>query len=126
MSTITNLIVDTLVYMHANGTYSFEPVIYRDGSALSLTGKTVTATVRRMKNPGNVLHTTYEDMAVTLGNTGHTAAQGGVTLSFSPDSTYFTTPRGANEWEDYFVQFHIMPDDYYPARMLLHITRNID
>ena len=128
MSTVTSLVVDTLVYMHADGTYRFEPVLHRDGSALDLTGKTVTATIRGKRAPHHILHSTYEDMAVTNGNLSgdHDATEGGVSLDVSLNSAYFYTPPRGDQWEDYYVQFHVMPDDYYPARMLIHVTRTLD
>lgn len=128
MSTVRIPIVDSLAYVFDRDTVQFEPVLESSpGTALVLTGKTVTATMRAAGPTfNNILNASYEDMAVTLGNTDHTAAQGGVTLSVSLNPTYITTPRQYGQWRDYIVQFYVSPDDSYSFYLLFHVLRAID
>lgn len=128
MSTVRIPIVDTLAYVFDRDTCSFQPTLESTpGTALDLTGKTVTATLRRAGPTfGSVLNSSYEDMAVTLGNDDHTAAQGGVTLSVSLNPSYITTPSQYGTWQDYILQFYVSPDDAYSFYMLFHVMRAID
>lgn len=127
MSTVRIPIVDTLAYVFDRATCEFQPVLESSpGVAIDLTGKTVTATLRSAKRIGSALHASYEDMAVTLSNDDHTAAQGGVTLSVALDPTYIVTPRNYGEWNDYVLQFYVSPDDTYSYYLLFHVMRALD
>lgn len=121
-------IVDSLAYVFDRDTVSFQPTLESTpGTALVLTGKTVTATLRRAGATfNNVLYSSYEDMAVTLGNDDHTAAQGGITLSVALNPTYITTPRTYGAWQDYIIQFYVSPDDAYSFYLLFHVLRAVD
>ncbi|HET6496888.1 MAG TPA: hypothetical protein VFH61_16150 [Thermoleophilia bacterium] len=127
MSTPPNTVVDSLAVLVQGGTYEFRSAItHADGSVYVLTGKTVTATVRAKRAPANVLHTDYEDMAVTVGNVDTTAANGGFTITWSPSATYFHAPPRAEMWEDYFMQLYIVTDDSYPQLVRFGVRRVLD
>lgn len=126
MSSRNSGMIDSLTVVVAGGAARFEPTIYIDGSALSLTGRTVTATIRALRAPDNILSSSYEDMSVTLGNDDVTAANGGTRLDITLNATYFHTPQRAEEWEDYFIQYHVQPDNYYPQALRFGVRRGID
>jgi hypothetical protein len=119
--------VDSLRVMVLNGTYEIRTTLKKDGATYNLTGKTVTATCRRKLTPGHILHADYENIAVTLGNSDTTTANGGVTFNLTPDSTKgWTAPEDAEDYEDYFIQFYVSTDDYYPQLMQVGVRRQLD
>lgn len=120
----TGTMVEVLGVLYTNRTYSLQPPIYKDGSALNLTGKTVTATIRNLKLPDAILHTSLEAMSVTLGNSEDAASAGGTSLSVELSSSYFWVPKSPQQTEDYTVEYLVMPDDYSPAKVLLHLSRS--
>ena len=126
MSNTANTVVDSLAVLVQDGTYEFRATITQDGATYSLTGKTVTATMRAKKAPANVLNSAYEDMTVTTGNVDTTAALGGVTFTWSPSSTYFYAPARAESWEDYFCQLYVVTDDFYPQLVRFGVRRKLD
>lgn len=122
----TTTVVDSKVVIVQNGTVEFRTTIKKNGTAVDLTGKTVTATIRRESTPDNVLNSAYEDIAVTNGNADTAATAGGVTFSFSPSSTYFTVPKRASDAEPYLVQLYIVTDDYYPQLVRFGVRKELN
>ncbi len=100
----------------------FQPRILRDGAALSLAGKTVTATIRRESAPDTPL-TGFTDLACTLGNDTYTAAEGGLQLQQELTSV-FTVPGNPRESYAYLVEFYIVDDDYSPQKLRFGVTRS--
>lgn len=128
MSTIARPIIDSNTYVYDRQTVRFLVELESTpGTALSLTGKTVTATIRACDAERNILDSTYEDMSVTTGpSDGETAANGGTGLTVSLDPTYFRTPRQYGRWKDYFIQYYISPDDTYSHHVVFHVLRAAD
>lgn len=97
--------------------------IQQDAAAMNLTGKTVTATVRRESDHATVIHADLEDHAVTV----TTAASGIVTLTLlAADMQKLTV--AANPWEStpYLVAFKVVEDSYYPQPYRLHVHGVLD
>ena len=127
MSSIPNTVVESLAVLVQDGTYEFRSELTTaTGAVYVLTGKTVTATIRAKRAPGQILHSTYEDMSVTVGNTDTTAANGGFTVTWSPSSTYFYAPPRAEAWEDYFMQLKVVTDDTYSQLIKFGVRRVLD
>ena len=122
-----NTVVESLAVLVQDGTYEFRSELaHDDGSVYVLTGKTMTATIRAKKAPGNVLNSAYEDMAVTVGNVDTTAANGGFTFTWSPSSTYFSAPPRAEMWESYYLQLYVVTDDCYTQLVHFGVRRKLD
>lgn len=126
MSSAQHTAVSTNRVLVQDGTYEFRGTIKKDGATYSVSGKTVTATIRSKKNPTAVLNSSYEDIAVTSGNSEVAAGSGGVTFSFSPSSTYFYAPPDPTEHEWYYIQFYISQDDYYPQLVEFGVRIKLD
>lgn len=126
MSSAQHTAVATNRVLVQDGTYEFRGVLKKDGATYSVSGKTITATIRNAKNPTGVLNSSYEDISVTAGNSDTTAANGGVTFSFSPSSTYFYAPPDPTEAETYYIQFYVSQDDYYPQLVEFGVRIKLD
>lgn len=103
----------------------FQPRLMRDGAAIDLTGKTVTATMRRESDPGTTLGAAWENMAVTLGNNTYTAAQGGVRIAKELLASAFATPASLNASAAYVIEFYVVEDDYSPRPCRIGVTRGL-
>ncbi len=120
-------VVDSLRVLVLNGTYEFRGQIMRDGTSYSVSGKTVTATIRNERYPGHTLHADYENISVTLGNSDTAASAGGVTFNLTPDSSKgFVAPPAAAEYENYLLQLYVSTDDYYPQLIRFGVRRQLD
>lgn len=127
MSSPPNTVVDSLAVLVQDGTYEFRSELTTDsGGVYVLTGKTVQATIRSKRQPGNVLHTDYENMTVTVGNPDTTAANGGFTITWSPSSSYFFAPARAELYEEYFMQLYVVTDDTYSQLIRFGVRRKLD
>lgn len=127
MSSPPNTVVDAVAVLVQDGTYEFRSELTTaTGAVYVLTGKTVTATVRNVRQPDVVLNTAYEDMAVTVGNTDTTAANGGFTVTWSPSSSYFYAPYRAEEYEDYFMQLYVVTDNTYSQLIKFGVRRKLN
>lgn len=127
MSNPPNTVVESLAVLVQDQSAEFRAEFTdTSGTAINLTGKTVTATVRAMRQPGNVLNTAYEDMAVTVGNVDTLATAGGFTITWSPSSSYFYAPRQAEAWEDYFMQLYNVTDNTYSQLVKFGVRRKLN
>ena len=89
---------------------TFKCTLKKDGATYALTGKTITATIRERGREDTVIDEDLEDMAVTLGNTNTTTANGGVTLALTAANTTLLAPSGASS--SYLLTFHVSTDDF--------------
>ncbi len=122
----TTTVIDSKVVVVQDDTIEFRTTIKKNGVAVDLTGKTVTATIRRESTADNVLNSAYEDIAVTNGNVDTAATLGGVTFNFSPLSTYFTVPKRASNAEAYLIQLYVVTDDYHPQLVRFGVRKKLD
>jgi hypothetical protein len=97
----------------------------KDGAVYSLSGKTITATIRREGDPANDVDEDLEGMAVTLGNADTNAAAGGVTLPLTTALTALLTYPGepVNPWHEtaWLVEFTVTDDDFIPDMMRFRV-----
>lgn len=96
--------------------------IKQDGSALNLTGKTVTATVRAEAAPDTTINAALEDHAVTI----TTAASGIVTLTLSSTEMGYLA-GGDNPWQaiPYLIAFKT-DDPYFPQLVRIYVHGVLD
>jgi hypothetical protein len=100
------------------GTLELTVTIEQDDVALNLSGKTVTATVRREDDPDTVLDATLEDHAVSL----VTAPSGIVKLTLvDTELALLTTPATRSLTNKYLAFFKVVDDNYFPQPYRLFV-----
>ena len=110
-------IVDASTAWPNRGAKTVVATINQDGSALNVTGKTVTATVRWESDSTGVLDAALEDHAVTL----TTPANGIVTLTLTnADQQLLSVPEDATVSRPYLIAFKVLEDDYFPDKLRIH------
>lgn len=93
--------------------------IERDNVVLNLSGKTVTATVRREDEPDTVLNASLEDHAVVI----VTALSGIVRLTLTnTELSFLTAPTVRSLTYKHLIFFKVVDDDYVPQpyRLFVH------
>ena len=118
-------IVDSGKIIPVGRVLDLQPQLMRDGVALNLTGKTVTATFRRESAPNTTLGAAWEDEACTLSNDTYTTAQGGVRITKELLASAFPVPTRATEHYDYIVEFYVVEDDYSPLKLRFGVTLSL-
>lgn len=102
----------------------FQPQLLRDGVAINLTGKTVTATFRREGSSyaATSLGAAFEAAACTLGNPLFTTANGGVRIQKELLAANFAVPTDPNHAYWYLAEFYVVEDDYSPHKLRFGVT----
>ena len=127
MSKTSHTVVDSMRVLVLNGTYTVQGTIKKDGTTYSVSGKTITATIRNRDFPSQVINSAYEDISVTSGYSSVTASNGGFTFSFSPASANgFTAPADAEDYHTYFIQLYVSNDDYYPQLIQFGVRKELN
>lgn len=105
----------------------FQVQLLRDGVAIDVSAKTITATFRRDggRYAGTTLGAAWEDEACTLGNPTYTAANGGVRIQREIDPAVFLAPSDPSASYAYLVEFYIAGDDYSPQKLRFGVTRSL-
>jgi hypothetical protein len=106
----------------AGSRFTLAPTITLDDAAYNLTGKTVTVTVRKSHMPQIVLHSSLEDVAVTV----VTPLTGAVTVDISSAACEYLAPYGNNEQVLCLAQFRVVEDDYLSATLPFYVTPSLD
>lgn len=126
VTNMTQVAVDSLVSVVAGGTFRAANRLQKNTEVYDLTAQTVTATIRQLALPNTILDGgAYEDIAVTLGNTEFTTAEGGVHFDFTIVPASFPVPSNLTEVETYFIQYHTQPDNYFAQILLFGVRRNV-
>lgn len=116
-------IVDSGSIVVIGGKATFDNVITKDGATYDLTGKTVTATIRRESAPSTVIDATLEGISVTVDD----ASNGGVTFDLTTTlSALLTAPSAAGDSIAYLVQYFVSTDSYYPQALRFHARLKMD
>lgn len=104
-------IVEATSAIPNRGTLVITFTIQQDGSALNLTGKTPTATIRRESAPSTTINAALEDHAMTVTN----AAGGICTLTLSnTELAYLSTPVEVTKAYSYLASVKVASDNYFP------------
>jgi hypothetical protein len=109
----------------AGSPIEFEHTIQRDDAVVNLTGKTVTATIRRSWTSG-VIDEDLEDIAVTL---GATPASGEVDWTISGAVSELLAPYCPPDSVTpalFHLQYRVVEDDYYPQVFRFYVRSAAD
>lgn len=118
-------IVDSGSTIVAGGAATFDNTITKDGATYSLAGKTVKATIRAEIASGTVIHSTLEDIAVTVDD----AVNGGVTFTLTPTMSALLTGAnglGPGLTANYLLQYVVVEDDYYPQILRFRVREKLN
>lgn len=126
VTNMTQVAVDSLVSVVAGGTFRAQNRLQKNTEVYDLRSQTVTATIRQLALPNIILDGgAYEDIAVTVGNSEFTAAEGGVQFDFTIVPASFPVPSNVTEVETYFIQYHTVQDNYYAQIIVFGVRRNV-
>lgn len=128
---MATVVINSGVVGVAGAPLEFRNRLTRDGVAYDLSGKTVTASVRKESDPYTSLGATLEDQAVTLANLDYTAAEGGVTFALDAARTTLLAPSAAvaplaGMVENYVLQYKVVSDAYFPQALRFAVRRALD
>jgi len=113
-------ITDATGIVVSGGRHIFLNTITRDAGTYNLTGKTVTATVRREDSPATVVDDDLEEIAVSL----NVPSTGLVewTLTAVMSAALLAPPFPART-TTFTVQYHVVEDDFYPDLLRFRARR---
>lgn len=123
MTAPTVTVRDASAVLPAKGISSLVITVQRDGAAVNLTGKTVTATIRAERAPNTAVNAALEDHAVAL----TTPASGICTLTLTDaQMQMLSAPLKVEETRTYICQLYVVDDSYYPDPIRLFIRNELN
>jgi hypothetical protein len=125
MTNLTATSVDSLRTVVKGNTVQFWGQIAADEQVYSTAGKTITATIRQLRNPDYSLGAAFDDIPVTPGNTDVSAAAGGVLFEVELDGVRLLVPTSVVAAEPYFVRYYVADDDYRPQILIFGLARDL-
>ncbi len=102
--------------VYAKGIVPIDATIKRNGVAVDLTAKTVTATVRKIADWDTLIDAALEDISTTVVD-----ATAGIVQVLVNASLLTGNPRKATDGIPYGIQFYVEDDLYYPELLIIGV-----
>ena len=118
MTTLINEATGGVVTVGAAAT--IDVTVRKDGEAVDLTNKTVTATVRAANNDQTVIHADLEAMATTLQDAGAGVVRVSLTAALT---AHLDAPANVSQARGYYLQLVVTDDGYAPNPVKFNVRR---